>query len=358
MIDNCNGHCMSGSKTGAVQVEGFDDVEITGKRNLVFVGDFPELKLCEGSGNKNSGSSVCCLALAPKAALQGDNCAYTPKSRRSLSECGPGTFNIAEVCQRKGLFCDKDGYSVDWCLSCDLCETSDECSDQCSRAATQEAEEGEEGEQEEQGEQKEQGEQEQPSERRLLNQQNFKLNIIHPNTPLGQASAAVSLPVNIQMTHQCTGAGCRKKLKIDGDDNLVFIGHFPKLKMCEGSGNEGEGQVNCCIKVQATDITSPSLSGDQCVSTTQDRRVLDERDSRVEFLGRRVLDERDSRVEFLGRRVLDEACPSGTFDIRKTCEENKSWCHETEGAIDGCLDCKQCPSFASCPTCAPDRRKN
>lgn len=144
------------------------------------------------------------------------------------------------------------------------------------------------------------------------------------------------------MTHQCTGAGCRKKLKIDGDDNLVFIGHFPKLKMCEGSGNEDEGQVNCCIKVQATDVTNPSLSGDQCVSTTQGRRALDERDSRVEFLGRRVL----------------EACPSGTFDIRKTCEENTSWCHETEGAIDGCLDCKQCPSLASCPTCAPDRRKN
>merc|ERR1719195_1337567 len=116
-----------------------------------------------------------------------------------------------------------------------------------------------------------------------------------------------------------------KKLTVHGSRNLVFIGHFPKLKMCEGSGNENAGQANCCVLFAQKTKTQVQ----QCSATR--RRALKE---------------------------FDGDCPSGTFNIRHTCEELGEWCHDIDGALGGCMDCRQCNSYDTCPSCAPYYRKN
>jgi len=118
------------------------------------------------------------------------------------------------------------------------------------------------------------------------------------------------------------GKPCRKKLLVNGDNNLVFIGNFPKLKMCEGSGNADSGQADCCVKFSTqTELKS-------CQAT---RRAL---------------------------KDFNEECPSGTFNVRNTCEDLNQWCDDIHGAINGCMDCLACPDLSTCPACAPNERKN
>merc|ERR1712014_291965 len=63
----------------------------------------------------------------------------------------------------------------------------------------------------------------------------------------GSGLQTYSLPSAVRIEQSCGGTGCHKKLVVNGHRNLVFIGHFPKLKMCEGSGNTNAGQANCCV---------------------------------------------------------------------------------------------------------------
>ena len=47
-------------------------------------------------------------------------------------------------------------------------------------------------------------------------------------------------------------------------------------------------------------------------------------------------------------------CPSGTFDIRRTCSLFNQWCNDSD-AVNGCLDCLYCDdndrSRNKCPEC-------
>lgn len=113
-------------------------------------------------------------------------------------------------------------------------------------------------------------------------------------------------------------------MKVHGNNNLVFIGNFPKLKLCEGSGNKDAGQANCCVVFIPKDNQSKLR---ECASV---RRAL---------------------------KDFNEECPSGTFNVRNTCEDLNQWCDDIHGPINGCMDCLACPDLSMCPACAPTHKK-
>jgi len=119
----------------------------------------------------------------------------------------------------------------------------------------------------------------------------------------------------------CQSNGGKMKITVDAANSLVLIGRFPKLKLCEGSGNHPQsgtqgGEIVCCIML----ATRPKLKGQSCTETR-------------------------------GRRNLNGLCPDGSFDIERACRESAEWCHQTEGALDTCLGCNNCADPKTCPEC-------
>jgi len=294
----------------AIQVNDFDEVEIVGHDNMVFVGNFPELKLCEGSSNEGGhGSVACCIVVGPVPHLKG-NCAES-NGRRQLTQCPAGFWNIANACDQFQAFCHNYD-AINSCTSCAHCTQSKLCPECYVSQLSHDL----------------------GWNRRLLT---FHLDGSQLLQPHWNGEFVVKAPwdENHEIAHgvQISNVDCnqhekpcRKKLHVKGDRNLVFIGNFPKLKLCEGSGNKDAGQATCCVlfKQQAG---NQQTQVSECASV---RRAL---------------------------KDFNEECPSGTFNIRSTCEERDEWCHDIDGPINGCMDCRACPDLNTCPTCASDRRK-
>jgi len=334
----------------------FDEIVIEGEDNMLFIGDFPELKLCEGSSNNvASGSTACCIIVGQYPALQ-NNCIRSNPHRRQLSQCPVGSFNVGNACDEHGVYCHKHKV-VNGCADCALCTESTFCptcliSDRRLLAAPAVID----------------GNQRlapgsplhhnirpidnQPLTNVKCDDSSDAIRCENPGDQYDSWCCGGSDPsvnffcssnadyaagkggrlcpnafgiVRIAQMESCAHEPCHKKLTVHGSRNLVFIGHFPKLKMCEGSGNQNAGQANCCVLFAQKTKTQVQ----QCSATR--RRALKE---------------------------FDGDCPSGTFNIRHTCEELGEWCHDIDGALGGCMDCRQCNSYDTCPSCAPYYRKN
>jgi len=152
-----------------------------------------------------------------------------------------------------------------------------------------------------------------------------------PQCPVGWGAGGDPSATEISQTYYLPKGSCWKKstgdvsgkmkIKIDAANSLVLLGSFPKLKMCEGSGNHPNvvtqgGEVVCCVVL----ATKPRVKGESCIDTR-------------------------------GRRNLNGLCPDGSFDIERACRESADWCHQTEGALDTCLGCNNCIDPKTCPEC-------
>jgi len=289
----------------AIEPVVFDDVDVQGDDNLIFIGDFPQLKLCEGSSNEGEGAVACCIVIGPTALVNG-NCArhlgtnnnYVGTGRRQLTQCPAGSWNLANACDEFQEFCHNQD-AVNGCTSCAHCTQSKLCPEcyvsQLSDLGT----------------------------RRLLDVSSHSHLMANAQTP---PHTLVDLSYTVPVGCGGTAPGaipCRKKLKVNGTRNLIFVGHFPQLKMCEGSGNKNSGQASCCVAFGENAQTQVQ----NCKAT---RRAL---------------------------KDFNEDCPSGTFNIRNSCEEMGEWCHDEDGPINGCMDCRACMDPTTCPTCTADRRK-
>lgn len=370
-------------------LNGIGEVEVHGKNSVILVGDFPELKLCEGSANAPAtdgtagGEASCCIKLfhdetnpspatvtqplspTQARALQGSNCKANG-GRRKLSECPSGTFEVAHACQDFGFWCHEDGSVVSGCVNCDLCDFPSTCpgchnerrslqTKQTTFVGYSRLGDGHCVDSRNVRPPHCWGSSEETVCRELCTAdtvcsgyeygQNWGGNIlcqlVYDNLPAGcphgWGLGGDAAATEIIRTYPATGASCWKKstgdvsgkmkIKIDAPNSLVLIGKFPQLKMCEGAGNAPIGGTRGGDIVCCVVLaTKPQVQGENCAETR-------------------------------GRRNLNGLCPDGSFDIERACRESADWCHQTEGALDTCLGCNNCVDPKTCPECTAKELK-